>query len=66
MVTDAEVEAAGEAMAKHGMDETLLGTTAKPVLQMMSAENRESFLARVRAGLEAAEAVRLARDVSAS
>lgn len=57
MVTDAEVEAAAEALARYGMDEaTLAAAGGKPLLSLMSAENRAGYLAKVRAGLAAAAA----------
>jgi hypothetical protein len=56
-VTDAEVEAAAEAIARYGIDEaTLASAGGKPLLSLMSAENRAAYLAKVRAGLAAAAA----------
>jgi hypothetical protein len=61
MPSAAEVEAAAEAISRYGIDaETLATAEGKPLLSLMSADNRASFLARVRAGLAAAEAVRAA------
>ena len=59
MVTEAEVEAAAEALARYGMDEaTLASAGGKPLLLLMSAENRAAYLAKVRAALAAAAAAK--------
>jgi hypothetical protein len=48
-------------MSRHGIDEqTLASAGDKRLIDMMSADNRAAFLAKVRAGLAAAEAVRAA------
>jgi hypothetical protein len=59
MVTDAEVEAAAEALARYGMDDdTLASVGDKSLLSIMTEDNRAAYLAKVRAGLTAAAAVR--------
>jgi hypothetical protein len=61
MPSAAEVEAAAEAISRHGVDKQTLATAGdRRLIDMMSAANRAAFLAKVRAGLAAAEAVRAA------
>jgi hypothetical protein len=66
MPSAAEVEAAGEALARYGMDETTLASAGdRRLIDMMSADNRAGFLDKVHAALAAAEAVRAAATAAA-